>query len=52
MNSINQNLPLFKNMEEPMITDSSNIENVKSIHRNPLSEKAVHLSKSNIPIIK
>ena len=47
MSSINQNLPLFKNMEEPMFADPSNIENVKSNHKNPLSKIDVHLSKFN-----
>ena len=45
MNTINQNLPLFKNMQQQLVIDSSNYENIKPKQKMPLSRIDVQASK-------
>ena len=45
MNTINENLPLFKNMQQPIITDTSHYENIKPKQKFPLSRIDVQTSK-------
>ncbi len=45
MNTINQNLPLFKNMQQQLVSDSSNYENIKPKQKMPLSRIDVQASK-------
>ena len=45
MNTINQNLPLFKNMQQQLISDSSNYENIKPKQKMPLSRIDIQASK-------
>ena len=45
MNTINQNLPLFKNMQQQLVSDSSNYENIKPKQKMPLSRIDTQASK-------
>ena len=45
MNTINQNLPLFKNIQQQIVNESSNYENIKSKQKMPLSRIDVQASK-------
>ena len=45
LNTINQNLPLFKNMQQQLISDSSNYENIKPKQKMPLSRIDIQASK-------
>ena len=51
MNTINQNLPLFKNIQQQIVNESSNYENIKSKQKMPLSRIDVQASKSIKKII-
>jgi len=46
VNSINENLPLFKNMNHHIIDSSSKYENIKSKNKMPLSRIEVQKSKT------
>lgn len=46
MNTINESLPLFKNMQQPIVADTSNYENIKPKQKYPLSRIDVQSSKS------
>ena len=48
MNTINQNLPLFKNIDQHIIEGSSNYENIKSKNKIPLSRIDIQKSKNNL----
>jgi hypothetical protein len=50
MNTINQNLPLFKNIDQHIIEGSSNYENIKSKNKIPLSRIDIQKSKNNLNI--
>ena len=50
MNTINQNLPLFKNIDQHIIEGSSNYENIKSKNKIPLSRIDIQKSKNNLII--
>ena len=45
MNTINQNLPLFKNMQQAIVEDTSNYENIKPKQKMPLSRIDFQSSK-------
>ncbi len=45
MNTINQNLPLFKNMKQTLVEDTSNYENIKPKQKIPLSRIDIQTSK-------
>lgn len=49
MNSINQNLPLFKNIQQHLSNDVSNYENIKP--KNPLSKIDTQNGSKYIQII-
>ena len=51
MNTINESLPLFKNMQQPIVADTSNYENIKPKQKMPLSRLDVQSSKYIIKII-
>ena len=52
MNTLNENLPLFKNMNiQPNFVDTSNYENIKPKQKMPLSRLDVQSSKYIIKII-
>ena len=48
MNTINQNLPLFKNMQQQLVSDSSNYENIKPKQKMPLSRIDTQASKFSL----
>ena len=48
MNTINQNLPLFKNIDQHIIEGSSNYDNIKSKNKIPLSRIDIQKSKNNL----
>lgn len=48
MNTINENLPIFKNMKQSIITDTSNYENIKPKQKFRLSRIDAQSSKSFI----
>lgn len=45
MSTINQNLPLFKNMQQQIVSDPSNYENIKPKQKMTLSRLDFHESK-------
>ena len=52
MNTINQNLPLFKNMQQQLVSDSSNYENIKPKKKLNLYRLDIHNSKFYINNLK
>ena len=48
MSTINQNLPLFKNMQQQLVSDTSNYENIKPNQKMPLSRIDVQTSKYSL----
>lgn len=48
VNTINENLPLFKNMNHHIIDSSSKYENIKSKNKMPLSRIEVQKSKTKV----
>ena len=45
MNTINENLPLFKNLQQQVVADQSNYENIKPKQKMYLSRMDYHDSK-------
>ena len=52
MNTINQNLPIFKNLENQIISNTSNYENIKPKKKLNLYRLDIHNSKFYINNLK
>ena len=48
MNTINQHLPIFKNMQQQIVSDPSNYENIKPKQKFPLSRIAIFKNGKSI----